>query len=406
VSDTARPILILTASAGGGHVSAARALADRLGQARPDLPIELVDVLAWSNPIFRALYAGGYHTLERWAPDALGWIYDAADHVEQPGGWRAAFQRLNCAPLLRDLRRRRPQLIINTHFLPAELIAQERRLGRLDCPQVTVLTDFEVHRLWVQPPTERYFIACGLAHQHLRAAGVSSERISITGIPVRADFRRCTPRADLRRRLAIPPDRPLVLLLCGGLSDRLCSTLLNELMRLPDYVHLVAITGRNRAAFGRLRRQVERALPGEDAAARSPAESSPRVRVLGFAHNIADWMQAADLAVTKPGGLTSAEALATGLPLLLVAPIPGQEARNSDVLLEAGAAVKVNHPRVLAARVRELLGDAARQANMSDAARRIGPADAARRIVDEALAFLPDAARPRPGGAPAPSPVR
>jgi processive 1,2-diacylglycerol beta-glucosyltransferase len=375
-----RPILILYASAGGGHLSAARALAGEFARQAPGAPVHVIDVLAHTNPGFRALYAGGYHFLERRWPAWLGTIYDATDHLAQRGGWRAAFQHVNARPFLRELQRLQPRLILNTHFLAAELVAEQRRTGRLTCPQATVLTDFEVHRLWIQPPTERYYVACELARLHLLAGGVSPDRVVLSGIPLRPAFAAREPVADVRRRLSLPPRGPVLLLLCGGLPADLCRALLAELMTLGDDAQITAIAGRNRRAVRHLTRQ---------------AGADPRVRVLGYCDRMAEWMRCAALIVTKPGGLTSAEALAAGAPLLLVHPVPGQEARNSDFLLEHGAALRINHPRVLAARVRALLAEPQRLQSMSAAAAALGRPQARAQIVADVLR-LPEDSRHAP----------
>jgi processive 1,2-diacylglycerol beta-glucosyltransferase len=369
-------ILILSASAGSGHMIAARALEHAFRAQRPDADVEVVDALAISNPLFRRLYADGYTGLVRHAPTAMGWLYDAMD---RPNGRlqdlaRVWIQNFNKLPLVRYVRQRKPDLIVHTHFLPAEVVAQMRRAGRFDCPQATVTTDFETHRLWVQEPTERYYTATAEGRAYLETFGAARARVRITGIPVRPGFAMQLGRDAARQRCELDPAGALVLVLAGGFSGRLSQQLVQELVAMPNDAQVVINVGRNAALGERLLRQTR--------------DAQRMVRVIGYTDRMHEWMRAADLVVTKPGGLTVSEALACGLPLVVMNPIPGQETRNSDHLLERGAAIKVNNPRLLGFRVASLLADSQRLATLRQAAQDNGRPHAARDIVADLADLL------------------
>ncbi|MEP0845246.1 MAG: glycosyltransferase [Phycisphaerae bacterium] len=372
-----RPILILAASAGAGHLTAARALEHAILSRQPEARVVVHDVLQTTSPFFRTLYAKGYVELVNHAPTAMGWLYDATDRPERylRSGLRSMFQNVNAYPTMRWLIRAQPRLIINTHFLPAEIVAGMRRSRRLRCPQVTVTTDFETHRLWVQPPTERYYTASEEGGHYLGAWGVPHTSVVVTGIPVRREFEQPLDAADVRRRYGFAADQPLVLLLSGGFGVGRTEALLDGLLTTAQHVQILAVAGRNRALQSRLERR---------------ALDLPRGRlwVLGYTRRMHEWMQAADLVVTKPGGLTAAEALHCGLPLVVVNPIPGQETRNSDYLLERGAAIKVNNPRLLGFRVQKLLDEPRRLALLRQCALRLARPGAADRIAQDALSLL------------------
>jgi processive 1,2-diacylglycerol beta-glucosyltransferase len=371
-----RPILVLTASTGAGHNMAARAVEVALRAAAPAEEIEAHDVLEFASPFFRRLYSGGYQNLVRHWPTAMGWLYDATDRAGHSIHHRIRLTLQNRASprIVRYLLSRSPKLVVNTHFLPAEVVARLRRAGRLDCPQVTVTTDFETHRLWVHPPTERYYAGTELGKALLATWGVPPDSVQVVGIPVRPAFAQPLEPRTARTQLGLDPERAVVLLLGGAIGYGRPELLFDELLRMPADAQIVAIAGRNE----RLRRRLEARVRG-----------SPRpVRVLGFTEQIHEWMSAADVLVTKPGGLTSSEALACGLPLVIVNPIPGQETRNSDYLLEHGAAIRVNHPRLLGHRVNELLSDPERLRTLRAAARRLARPDAAARIARGALEVL------------------
>lgn len=371
-----RPIMILSASAGAGHMVAAEALREALSALDPLLPVEVHDLLAWTNGMFRGLYAQGYLGLVNHVPAAMGMLYDALD---RPGplcrdASRRWFQNINTQRAVVRLRQADPRLIINTHFLPAEIVAEQRHRGRLHCPQVTVTTDYETHRLWVQQPTERYFCACELGRAGLESWGVPADAIEVAGIPVRAAFTRPPSRESARAGHGLVQDRPVVLLSCGAFGVAGSEDIFRELLKLPAGVQCVVICGRNE----RLRQRLADMLPADRTG----------VRLLGFTDEMESWMAAADVLVTKPGGLTTSEALACSLPMVLVHPIPGQEQRNADYLLEQGVAIKVNNCRVLAHRVQTLLSDSARLAALRAAAGRLAQPGAARRIAESVIRLL------------------
>jgi processive 1,2-diacylglycerol beta-glucosyltransferase len=375
-------ILILAASSGAGHLIAARALEHEVRAQAPGARVEVLDVLTITNALFRKLYAGGYLGIVRHLPSAMGWLYDTMD---RPDAWgkdatRICVQNASKRPIVRHVLQQRPALIINTHYLPGEIVAQMRRAGQLACPQVTVTTDYETHRIWVQEPAERYYTATEDGKVYLTTWGVAPERVLVTGIPVRPGFAQVIDQREARQRCGLDPHCPVVLLLCGGFGVGPIAGLLHELVRMPGAAQVVAIAGRNEVLRRRLERQ---------------AEGAPRpVRVIGFTDQVHEWMYAADVVVTKPGGLTVAESLACGLPLVIVNPIPGQETRNADYLLEHGAAIKVNHVRMLGHRVSGLLADGPRLEGLRAAAQAIARPHAARDIVADALTFVSD--RPRP----------
>lgn len=378
---TRRPILILTVSAGAGHVSAARALVPALRAHAPDEDIEFYDLIAHGGYALRRVYGGAYLDLVRRFPAGWGWVYEATDRP--PVCWtdrmreqlRVGIQRLITGSFARYLRRRNPQLVINTHFLPAEIVAEQRRRQQLDCQQATVATDFETHRLWSQDPTERYFTPTQRGKAYLVALGATADSVAVTGIPVRAEFEQPYDKQVLRHELGLAPDRPVVLLLssAGGLAP--AELLLQQLIDMRADAQIVAIAGHYRRLEERLRRLT--------------AGTRRSVRVIGFTNEMHRWMHAADIVVTKPGGLTVAEVLVCGAAMAIVNPLPGQELCNNDYLLEHRAAIKVNKGLLLGERVGELIETPHLLRTIQQTARSLVKPHAADRIARECLALLP-----------------
>ncbi len=382
---TAAPhVLVLSASVGAGHLRAAQAVELALRELRPEAHVRNVDVLEMTNSLFRRLYGKAYVDLVNRAPHVLGYFYDLLDKPSKSGRHRGdrlrlALEKLNLRAFIRFLKEEPCDLVINTHFLPAEIIASLRRKRQLAVPQVTVTTDFETHRLWVNTPCDHYFTATEEGARYLEHWGVPTADVSVTGIPIHPAFRQPKDRSICRSRHGLSEDRPVVLQLAGGFAVGPVAAWLKALLAVERPLQLVVVAGHNDAA----RKQLQSIK----------APERHRVQVLGFTDQIDEYLAAADLVVSKPGGLTTSEVLARGTVMVIVNPIPGQESRNSDFLLEQGAAIKVNNPASLAYKVGSLLDDPKRLYNLRANSARLGRPRAALDVVARSLRLVAD---PRP----------
>ncbi|HEY2586768.1 MAG TPA: glycosyltransferase [Tepidisphaeraceae bacterium] len=392
-------ILILTASVGAGHNRAAQAIELALREVCPGATVRNVDVLDLTNAAFRWFYGKSYFDVVAAAPHLVGYLYDRLD---RPLGRlergvdkvRFGLQHLNLRSLSALLTGEKWDLAINTHFLPAEVIGTFRTWGRIEFPQVTVTTDFDTHRLWHNPPCEHYFTATEEGRANLAAWGVAPDRITATGIPVHPLFARPRNAWECKRRLDLADDRPVVLQLAGGLGVGPIEAIHRQILDADLPLQIVVVTGRNTAAREQL--------------ATIPAPARHHRVILGYTDRMDELMAAADVIVSKPGGLTTSEALCRGAAMLVVDPIPGQETRNADFLLENGAAVKVNNIASLRHKLTALLSEPGRLASLRAAARKLSRPRAAFEVAERSLAILPSlVSEPRfPVPAPAPSRMR
>jgi processive 1,2-diacylglycerol beta-glucosyltransferase len=370
-------ILVLSASVGAGHLRAAEAVAAALRELAPEATIENLDVLTLTNATFRRLYGRSYLDLVNRAPHVLGYFYDLLDRAPSPeqkrDRLRLLVEKLNLRRLLAILRSGRWDLVVNTHFLPAELIASLRRKGEADLPHLTVTTDFETHRLWVNQPCDHYFTATEEGAANLQHWGIPAGDITVSGIPIHPVFSRLKDRAACLNRHGLMGDRPVVLQMAGGFGVGPVEALFQSLLAVQRPLEFVVVAGRNEELQARLKQ--------------IPVPERHRAVVLGYSTVMDELMTAADIVVSKPGGLTTSEALACGAAMVVVNPIPGQESRNSDFLLEAGAAVKINNLATLTFKLSRLLEDPSRLAHLKENARRLAKPDAAFTVARTALAW-------------------
>ena len=373
-------LLLLHATAGAGHTRAAQAIAAALRIAGQD-DFRVVDSLDCTTAFFRKMYAQAYLDLVQTAPALWGYLYERHDVVKPAKSRsrraRLAFDKINSRAFNTLLREEAPRAILCTHLLPLELLSDLKGRGKLNTPVHAVVTDISPHAFWVYPHIDHYHVATAAGARELEQKGIAPERIHVSGIPVDPVFAERTPAPVMRQTLGLP-ERPTVLLLSGGFGVGPLLAMLDSFVDEDCGLSLVVVAGKNAEL---------------EAACRARAASLPLpVSVHGFVNNIHQFMDAADLVVTKPGGLTSNEILAKGKPMMLVAPIPGQEQRNCEYLLEEGAAVRLYDAADAAWHFRTLFADPERMRAMQANARRIARPDAAANIAQHLLASLENAA--------------
>lgn len=342
-----KKILVLSVSAGSGHVRAAEALCAHAQKDFADLALRHRDLMTLVPAWFRKIYTDCYLKLASGLPEAWGWLYRKTDHEPTnslSGRLRRLVQRLCAQKLFAEIDDFSPDAIICTHFLPAELLADASDRGSLNCPVWVVVTDFDLHQMWVHHGITGYFVANEELAYRLQAAGIAESRIVVTGIPVMPAFTPTLARVHCSARFALDPQRTTVLMMGGGAGLGISKKLVAAILDIDPSLQLIVLTGRNRALFDEL----------NSLACFCEARLAP----VGFTDKVPELMACSDLVITKPGGLSTSECLVMGLPMLLVNPIPGQEERNAALLLQEGVAQRADDEATLLYRLRRLLTDA------------------------------------------------
>jgi len=366
-------VLLLSASAGAGHIRAAEAVEKALIEIGSLEEVRHLDVLNYTNKVFRHFYSRAYIDLVNKMPEVPGWMYDKLDKPWKNERRRLALDKLNTRPLVKLLREYQPDMIVCTHFLPAEIVSWLRAKERLKSRQVVVVTDFDVHAMWLVHHYEHYFVAIDEARAYLEAVGIPANKITVSGIPIDPVFAQAKDKIEMRRKHQLDLDRTTILLSAGGFGVGSVEPLLAALKPVQQRIQVVAICGRNEELRKRLSK----------AAAKSKSDENVLLQPIGYTKEMDEYMAASDLVLGKPGGLTTSEALAKGLAFIIVNPIPGQEERNSDHLLEAGVAIRSNNLPTLAYKLDRLLSDPQRLRRMQLDSRRMGRPNAARDIVKQ-----------------------
>lgn len=366
-------ILILSASVGAGHVKAAEAVEAAIRRDSPTCVVEHRDVLSLMPGAFRRVYRDGYLDLVSKAPHLLGWLYDRTDKPFHRDVIRLKIEQAGAQQLLDHIRAFAPDTVICTHFLPSALLERERRKRRFQGRIVTVVTDFEVHGMWLAAPSDHYFVATEEARAHLTALQVEPARITVSGIPTHPVFSETKSRAAMRKKHGLDAHLPAILLSAGGFGAGNAARIVEALVDAGVSAQIVAICGKSAP--------LKTAM--EKVAAR--AKGKTKLHVVGFTTEMDEWMSAADLVLGKPGGLTTSESLVKGLAWIVVNPIPGQEERNAIYLLESGAGIWCSNLYTLGHKVAAILTDPERLQQMKQQAKSLGRPDAAAIVARKCL---------------------
>lgn len=343
-------VMILSAGVGSGHNAAAAALKQAC-VARDDVDEVLVlDVLEDSSSLYRDLLGKGYFTLVDNVPWLVDWGYDVSDQPFRRRGPIDPWTRANAVPAISEIKRFKPTAIVCTHFLPAQLVASLLLRGVIDAKTAIVTTDYDFQGLWLTSAFHAIFVAREEGRVQLTAQGVPADRVAAVGIPIASQ-----PETSVVR------DRdatPMLLISAGASGGDYAAAVVRQTMHLRSPFTATVVCGRNEE----LQEQIEEIV----------APAADRYRVLGYTTEMPQLLREADLFVGKPGGLSASECMAAGLPMVLVNPIPGQEVRNGDYLMEQGAAVRCNTPSTIGWKIDEVLREPGRLQRMQAAAQRIG----------------------------------
>jgi processive 1,2-diacylglycerol beta-glucosyltransferase len=353
---------------------AAEAVELALRQTAPDAFVQNVDILTLTNAAFRRVYGKAYLDMVNHTPHLLGLMYDLLDKPRKENvGDRLLYlaQELNLKKVLTLIREGRWDVVVHTHFLPAEIFTHLREDGEAHMPHMVVTTDFETHKLWAHQPVERYTTATEEGAAYLATYGVSRGTISVTGIPIHPVFSEDKSREQCLKSQGLKGDRPILLQLAGGFGVGPIEKLFRGVLEIETPLEVAVVCGKNEA----LKKKLDKVKP--------PAKH--RVKVIGFTKQMDELLTVADLVLTKPGGLTTSEVLAKGCAMAIVNPIPGQESRNSDFLLENGAAIKINNIATMPLKLSAVLGDRKRLELLKSNAKKLGKPRAAFEVAALAL---------------------
>ena len=368
-------VLILYASLGSGHISAAEALHDAFSQF-PQVEVQCEDALSHANALYRGLVTRTYEQLSENIPMLYKAFYEGSDtddlerSLENNLAW-ATLEKPFFRQLGKMVKEAEPDIIVCVQQIPSRLLNLLEPEDTVSPPQYVVVTDAMVHSTWINRGVNGYFLPNDISKRTLVQRGVNSDLLHVSGIPISPEISTPKKQSEVRSLLKLTSDLPVITLLGGGLNEKRVKTIVSDLLENPLKSHLIVAAGRNEDLLEEL----------------SDLESSKTtfLEKRGFIDTIDDYIVASDIVITKAGGLITSEVLARGVPMVIIDPIPGQEEENADVISAAGAGIQIHLPEMVAPAVRFLLNNPERLKQMRQWALELGKPTAAHDIAEQIL---------------------
>ena len=337
-------ILVVTASMGSGHNKAANAVAEAIKRKYPVNKINVIDFMSTETAYFNSLVKDIYLKMLDHTPSVYEFFYKFTSDSTKGSTIQSVFAHAMKKDMRELIKKYEADMVICTHPFPCAAASYLKQTGEINIPLITVMTDFCVHQFWLYKNIDIYFTANDLLKKEMVNQGLLEERIFVTGIPVGYNFRVDYNRDDLLAKFKLEKDKPVALIMGGGLGLGGVKNALCQLERLKKDIQILVITGANVALWSEMNEYAQ--------------HSKHKIFVWGYSHNIQEFMSVATFLISKPGALTISEALTRELPMILHDPIPGPEVDNAKFVSDNGAAIWVKHQDTLDAVVRDVLSDA------------------------------------------------
>lgn len=320
-----KKVLIFYASYGGGHLSAAKSIQKYLEEHySAEVKSEIIDCMKYINTTLDVVTTGAYREMAKKAPNLWGKVYSNSQSGVL-GHVSSRANKIMAIKLKKLICEKNPDLIISTHPFSSQMVSYLKKKGKVNCKLATILTDFASHEQWLvgHEYTNFFFVSNDNMEKELCDYGVAKDKIHVTGIPMSDRFFEKFDRTSVLKMFNLMPDKKVILFFGGGEfglgKERTVQILRSLILNAHDY-QIVAISGKNekmKEAFENLVKELN---------------VSAKVKILGFTDKVPELMSISDLVVTKPGGLTTTESLASHLPIIIINPIPGQEEENAEFL--------------------------------------------------------------------------
>ena len=359
----ARKILLLYISEVSGHHQATLAIENALKQLEPDAEIRNINAFRQTTPISEKIINQLYLKVIKRTPQIWQYLYDNPSVIKNTRQIKRIIHKFNSPKLKAVIDDFQPDCIVCTQAYPCGIIADCKKTYGLGIPLIGILTDYAPHSFWIYDEVDYYIVPAEEVKERFVQKGVDAKKIINFGIPINPKFSESKNKNYIAYKYGLDINKPIILIMGGGQGLGPIKKIVKYIDCLGQDEQVIVICGINKKLVKRLRRLA--------------MKSPKKIVVLEYVHNIDELMEIASIIVTKPGGLTTAEALAKGLPFIIVNPIPGQEAANTAFLVKKGVGIKIEDINEFPAAVNGLLADREKLTRMSFQARQISKPRAA-----------------------------
>lgn len=394
-------VLILSASTGGGHMTASAAVKSYILSKERDAKVEIVDTLEYISPLLNKTITEGYVYLATKTPKVYGNIYRSANKDRMLNSVLSGFNGLFGKALLPLLAEFNPDVIITTHPFSTEMVSDLKQLGKVKVPLLCIMTDYAPHKTWINPGVDSYVVSNEGMVDVMVQMGAPRELIHPYGIPVDGAFYTKKDRAAIITEMGLNPNIPTILIMAGSFGVTNILRIYHNIIKIDLDFQIIVITGRNQrlydAFYKKLQKQNESKPPRKVKIRENGSEvktvnlkEKPRkpTKLLFFTKEVYKYMQISDLIITKPGGLTVSEALACNLPMAIFDAIPGQEEENADFLIDNNMAVRIQKGSSCADTIYNLLANRKQLEKMKQSCQTFDKSQSSENIYQEILNLM------------------
>ncbi|MFA5199387.1 MAG: glycosyltransferase [Candidatus Omnitrophota bacterium] len=368
-------IILMYISEVSGHRSATMAIEKAIKQKRPDTEILNINAFNYTNPISEKVINRIYMEVIKRTPRVWDYLYDNPSVVKGLENIKKHVHKSNSPKLKKLFDSFNPDLVVCTQAFPCGMVADYKKTYGVKLPLVAVLTDYIPHSYWVYDLVDYYITPTEDVSARLEKKGVNRSKIKAYGIPFDLKFNQKLSDGEIFHKLKLNPEKPVVLIMGGGQGLGPIKTVVKSLEKSRHDIQELVVAGTNKKLFRSLRRRIK--------------HYKKNIHLYGFIQNIHELMHISKVILSKPGGVTTAEVLSIGLPMVIVKPIPGQEINNTNFLTQKGAAIQVDDPKDAYKIIDELLGDKAKLEKLKSQALKIAKPNASMDIANLLLNIQP-----------------
>ena len=337
-----------------GHRQATIALQQSLRKLDPNLEAPAVDGFSYTYPLLEKIVSKAYMSVIKRTPRVWDYLYDNPKIVKKSESIKNFLHKTSHEKIAELFEHYQPDTVVCTQAFPCGMVADYKMTHHLNVKLIGVLTDFLPHAFWLNRGVDYYIVPSSEAKERLMEKSVPEESIKVYGIPLRAGFTVLLDKKCIAEKLGLDLCVPVVLIMGGGQGLGPIKSIVKSLMKIKMNVQMIVIAGINKKIVNQLKKYTKK--------------SEKKILIFEFVTNVEELMEVATLIITKPGGMTTSECLVKGLPMVIVNPIPGQEMRNTDILIKKGAGLRINETDDIGEEVELLLNSPERLASMRQAA--------------------------------------
>ncbi len=352
-----KKVLIFYAAYGGGHLSAANSIKQYIDEHYTDVQTELVDCVEYVNKALSSVTTAAYREMAKKAP----WAWEKVYYKSQNGALSkisTVSNKIMAVKMARFFKEYNPDLVISTHPFGSQMTSYLKKKGKTSCKLATIMTDFAPHDQWLVGSefVDFYFVSNELMKQKIvDNNSIDANKVFATGIPISKRFLQNYNCEDILNFFDLKPNKKTILFFGGGafgLGKDKTVQILRTLASSSFDIQVIAIAGKNEKMKAEFEKVVDE------------FNKFDSIKILPFTDKVPELMSISDLVITKPGGLTTSESLASGLPIIVINPIPGQEEENAEFLENSGAAIWLKPSLSPEEVFNSVLGDASKLSEM------------------------------------------